>query len=374
MCDPEDRFKLCAQRKTFLAEGGHQLVLGGPGSGKTTIGLLKARRTVLAGLKHGQSVLFLSFSNAATKRIMSGAADLIEAEVEQHLEIKTYHSLAWEILRAHGYLLSGKRLLTIVPSQDADILKAGLSNDEWAAEQERLFQDEGQVTYDQFAPRAAEIIRRSPQLRDLYADSYPLILVDEFQDTDEDQWGLLRSLAEKSEVIALGDEGQRIYDWRPGVSPYRLDQYKEELAPGVFDFGTENNRSPTTDISNFGRALLDPEEELPWGDDVKKLTYPRQFLSVAIKSGARMALGNARDRSGNTNISIAVAARGKLLVRLISDALDNVHNWRGKVLGSIPHDVLIDQTQVMLAARVTAFLLEAPTMSPQDGLAHALIR
>ena len=34
--------KMCEQRKALLGTGGHLLVLGGPGSGKTTIALVKA--------------------------------------------------------------------------------------------------------------------------------------------------------------------------------------------------------------------------------------------------------------------------------------------------------------------------------------------
>lgn len=47
----------------------HALVLGGPGSGKTTIALKKAVIRIDAGLDPGQSVLFLSFSRAAVARL-----------------------------------------------------------------------------------------------------------------------------------------------------------------------------------------------------------------------------------------------------------------------------------------------------------------
>jgi DNA helicase-2/ATP-dependent DNA helicase PcrA len=43
----------------------HCLVLGGPGSGKTTLALLKAVRRIEEKLNAGQGVLFLSFSRAA---------------------------------------------------------------------------------------------------------------------------------------------------------------------------------------------------------------------------------------------------------------------------------------------------------------------
>ncbi|MGK3891122.1 hypothetical protein, partial [Enterococcus faecium] len=72
---------------------------------------------------------------------------------------------AWEILTSHGYLTSSRRRLKIVPAQDAAVRAAGLSTDEWLVEQERLYVDEGLVTYDQFAPRAAELLKRSTAAR-----------------------------------------------------------------------------------------------------------------------------------------------------------------------------------------------------------------
>ena len=51
MTNPEDRFDLCDKRRAILDSAGHMLVLGGPGSGKTTIALLKARRMVLERLQ-----------------------------------------------------------------------------------------------------------------------------------------------------------------------------------------------------------------------------------------------------------------------------------------------------------------------------------
>ena len=151
MKNPENHLKICDKRRAILEGGGHMLVLGGPGSGKTTIALLKARRFVLERLRPEQSVLFLSFSNAAIRRILESVGNVLSKDIGRRVEIKTYHSFAWDILRSHGYLLSSQRNLTIVAAQDAAVLRAGLNDNDWATEEEHLFAKEGRVTYDQFA-------------------------------------------------------------------------------------------------------------------------------------------------------------------------------------------------------------------------------
>ena len=51
------------------------LVLGGPGSGKTTLSLLKAQ-AMLPVLLPGQEILFLSFSRAAVRQVEIRCRDI----------------------------------------------------------------------------------------------------------------------------------------------------------------------------------------------------------------------------------------------------------------------------------------------------------
>ena len=374
MSNPEDRFEICHKRRAILGGAGHMLILGGPGSGKTTIALLKARRTVLERLRPEQSVLFLSFSNSAIRRILESSGSILTTAIGRHVEIKTYHSFAWDILRSHGYLLSLQRILTIIAAQDAAVIRAGLTDEAWTAEEERLFVEDGRLTYDQFAPRAADLLERSTVVRTRFGRAHPLILVDEFQDTDDDQWRLIRSLPQDSEVIALGDTEQRIYTWRKGVSATRLQDFAEALDAAIFDFQNENNRSPATRIVGYARSLLSPGVHLELPGDIEYRRFQPGRFAVGLRFALIRTWREAGKRTGRHDLSVVVAARSRTMVRMISDALAQRLTVNGKERRPIPHDVMFDQMQTSLAARFIAFVMESQADPSHERLAGALER
>jgi len=84
------------------------LILGGPGSGKTTIALVKAATELAArSLLPGQKILFLSFARATIARVMEQAKVRIPREYQRELEINTYHGFAWSFIQTFGHLLTG---------------------------------------------------------------------------------------------------------------------------------------------------------------------------------------------------------------------------------------------------------------------------
>jgi hypothetical protein len=86
--------------KALLSAGGHLLVLGGPGSGKTTIALVKGATEIANGaLAPGQKVLFLSFARATVARIVQESKVRVPADARSWIEIGTYHGFG----EAHGH-------------------------------------------------------------------------------------------------------------------------------------------------------------------------------------------------------------------------------------------------------------------------------
>lgn len=57
------------------------------------------------------------------------------------------------------------------------------------------------------------MLERCAALRGLLADRFPMIIVDEFQDTDDNQWRIVRALAKVIDVFCLADPEQRIFDY-----------------------------------------------------------------------------------------------------------------------------------------------------------------
>src|ERR1044071_5502711 len=101
------KLELGETREAILAQEGHLLVLGGPGSGKTTIALLKAKRRYKL-LKPGQEILFLSFSLAAIRQVLIRCREILTAEERRAIAVRTYHSFCLELLESHGRLLRGR--------------------------------------------------------------------------------------------------------------------------------------------------------------------------------------------------------------------------------------------------------------------------
>ena len=340
--------------------------MGGPGSGKTTLALMKATRRVADGLPPGQCVLFLSFSRAAVARIEEAATGLVSPDQQSLLSIQTFHSFFWQVLQGYSYLLGSPRPLSIILAHDEKAMRNGIERGEspawraWEISRLKLFQEQGRICFDLFAPMTAELMTKAKTVRDRVAMRYPLILVDEAQDTGNEQWECLRLLSERSQVICLADPEQMIYDFLPGVGPARIDQIRSALSPIEVDFGTENNRSPGTEIADFARDILRSKTRRSAYKGVSLLRFQSSVnkRDKAIRSSIGILAKRIKAETGSPAKTIALIASYGNGVEVISSALQSEP--------SIRHQVLFDEAFTLLASRIAAFLLE-----PKDQEKHA---
>lgn len=248
--------KLDERRRAIIASTGHIVIEGGPGCGKTTIALLKAAKCA-ADLEAEQRILFLSFSRAAVRQVTDRMRTTLPSPERSTLEVRTFHSFFLDLVRSHGRLLTGEQARFITPEREA-ILRADFRGDDdaWKAEKLRLAAEESLYVFDTLAPALANLLERSSDMRTLYSTRYPVIVVDEFQDTSTDQWRVVQALSGASTIICLADPDQRIFDHIEGVDEHRLEAARKLLQPENFDLSSDNHRSPASGILEYANAVL----------------------------------------------------------------------------------------------------------------------
>ncbi|MFT4954916.1 MAG: DNA helicase-2/ATP-dependent DNA helicase PcrA [Brevundimonas sp.] len=361
-----------AQKDVLTAEG-HQLVVGGPGSGKTTVSILKAATIARENLRPGQRILFLSFARATVSRVFEAIDEerSVTKKEKERIEVDTYHSFFWRILKAHGYLVGFPRRMTILTPPNEAIALSGirsafgvahkLSDEEKAqkaaleaAERMRLATEEGKVCFDLFAERVALLMHGSAKVRELVSTMYPFTILDEFQDTSAEQWRVVEAIGKSSTLIALADPEQRIFDFI-GADPERLNHFKEAFKPSEHDLAGDNHRSKGTDIALFGNHVLtgkfrkEPYQGIEYeGFSSNPNQAYASLVAQVLKARQRLIALGRRDWS------LAILVPTKRMTRMVSD------NLRAP-FGNVPpitHTAAVDMEGPILAAEVIAFLLQ----------------
>jgi DNA helicase-2/ATP-dependent DNA helicase PcrA len=355
---------LCDERRRLLATGGHILVRGGAGSGKTTISLAKASADLTAdGLGPDGKALFLSFARATVARVAEQAVGALPREHVRRIEVSTYHGFAWSVLKSHAYLLCAQQGVSLLLPAQARGRLAGLDGAERLARQRRLFEEEGLIAFDLFPTLLTELFTRLPLLAQAYGIAYPLIIVDEFQDTNTDEWAMIEQLGQHSRIIALGDPKQRIYDFK-GADPKRFDEFIGAFKPTEFDFKGENRRSTGTQITDFADHLLTGAFEADNYAGVTVTRYPdTRFRGMSLNPLKRAILAAAaRLRRGGDDWSLAVLVPANALAASVFEYMEKAEHR----LPSYPVEILVSAEGPMLAANLIALLLEPP--DPSDSL------
>jgi DNA helicase II / ATP-dependent DNA helicase PcrA len=362
---PERRVavQICELRQRLLDCQGHALVLGGPGSGKTTIALKKAVVRINSGLNEGQSVLFLSFSRAAVARLGEAMKQEVPRGQRVQLSMQTFHSFFWTLLSAHAYLLGAPRKLRILLPQDEQAeygsIKVRDRNEQnadwraWLARREEMFRQDGRIAFDLFAPNAEALMTQSQHIRRLITQRHPLIIVDEAQDTDSHAWRCIELLSATAQVVCLADLDQQIFDYLPGIGPERVDAIRQTLAPLEIDLCGQNLRSGGTEIAVFAQDILAGRARGAPYAGVSSFRYDsrRPPQNTALRTALGMVQRAIKVATGRYGRNVAILTHSGASAARVSEALNTGPK-------PVRHKLAFDEAEPMLSARFAAFLME----------------
>src|SRR2546427_4336976 len=246
-----------AQQEAVLATEGPLLVVAGAGSGKTRVLTFRVAHLLAAcGVKPNE-ILAITFTNRAAAEMKQRPEDLL-GPAAGAIWIMTFHSACGRILRREAERLGYRSNFTIYDQADqVRLVKACLEElerdpkrfvprgihaqisnaknqligpDQYASRvasfydqtvadvynlyQRRLFASNA-VDFDDMLMLTVDVLQRFPEAREKWSNAFRYVLVDEYQDTNNPQYVLLKLLAGVSKnVMAVGDPDQSIYAFR----------------------------------------------------------------------------------------------------------------------------------------------------------------
>ena len=285
-----------AQREAVAAPPAPTLVLAGAGSGKTRVLVHRIAWLIEVEGVAPWSLLAVTFTNKAANE-MRGRIETLLGQPVSGLWVGTFHGLAHRLLRQHWQEAKLPQTFQILDSDDQlrlirRVLRA-LEMDEarWPPRQAQWFinarKDEGRrpgslpdsgdpisrqwvraytayeqactragvVDFAELLLRALELLRDNEELLTHYRNRFRHLLVDEFQDTNDIQYGWLRLLAGGgAPVFAVGDDDQSIYGWR-GARIENLQHFQKDF-PGTQVLRLEQNYRSSANILKAANALI----------------------------------------------------------------------------------------------------------------------
>lgn len=191
------------------------LVLAGPGSGKTKVLVHKIASLLLLEDIKPEQFLMLTFSKAASLEFKDRTIELVP-EYARFIKITTFHGFCFQLLGQLGDLEKSQNIIK-------DCIKA-------------IKDEEIDITS---------------------IENKSVLLLDEFQDVNADEWELIQLIIKKAgniRVIAVGDDDQNIYEFRGSSNTYMIDFYKTYEAT---HYPLINNYRSSSHIVQFNNELLE---------------------------------------------------------------------------------------------------------------------
>src|SRR5256714_821502 len=360
------------QREAVNTGDGPLLILAGAGSGKTRV---IAHRIAYLITERGvwpRNILAVTFTNKAAEEMRNRVGKLLEGlDIGSAPLISTFHSLCVRILRRDIEALNAgyTRSFTIYDQDDTVRLtrnclrdlgmddkqmaprsvQAAISAaknrgedaeafaakaqyvDERRASIARVFQlyeerlhKNNALDFDDLLIKAVRLLRDVAEVRERYNDRFKYLLVDEYQDTNQLQFSLIRLLTEKQQnICVVGDPDQSIYRWR-GADITNILTFEEHFPNAKVIRLEENYRSTQNILDVAGGVIkhnIERKEKALWTQNPagERIRY---FQALDAESEARFVAARIEEhRAAESDIRAAVLYRTNSQSRVFEEAM-----------------------------------------------------
>ncbi|HEY0664824.1 MAG TPA: UvrD-helicase domain-containing protein [Gallionella sp.] len=296
------------QRDAVTHLDGPLLVLAGAGSGKTRVITHKIAYLVNECGYEPRNIAAITFTNKAANEMRERVGELLKNTSTKGLVVSTFHSLGMNILRAEAGLLGYKPQFSILDSSDTWKIFGELTNSgdkqeirdlqtqisnwksafvsperaietadsEEAKRNARIYTRYQEtlrayqaVDFDDLIHLPVELFRQHPEALLRWQLKLRYLLVDEYQDTNDCQYQLVRQLADlRGAFTVVGDDDQAIYAWR-GASVENLHNLRNDY-PNLRVIKLEQNYRSSQRILKVANHLINHNtkvfEKKLWSD------------------------------------------------------------------------------------------------------------
>ena len=312
------------QLKAVKHKDGPLLILAGAGSGKTRVLTTRIAYLIEQGVS-SSNILAITFTNKAAKEMKERIEKLVG---KTSIWASTFHSFGVRILRENYEKLGYKNNFVIMDSDDSLTLVKKILKDlgydpkrfspymirnkissnksefimpeeykkyvhgeeddivykVYKKYQEILFKNNS-VDFDDLLILPIRLFKENPEVLDFYQEKYKYILVDEYQDTNEAQYLLIKMLASKYRNIAcVGDNDQSIYAFR-GANYKNILNFEKDYPDAEVIMLEQNYRSTKTILEAANSVIKNNnfrKDKNLWSDNETgdKITFYKSYDEV----------------------------------------------------------------------------------------------
>ena len=295
--------KLNAQQRNAVEyNAGPHIVVAGAGSGKTRVLTYKIAYLIQEGLEP-ESILALTFTNKAAREMKERIRELIGKKADS-LWMGTFHSIFARILRIEATAINYNSNFSIYDREDsvslvsnilqylsinlenvtANSIQHKISNfknhmitpEEYSnniastiaekkigevyIEYNKRLRENNSMDFDDLLLKPIELFNNNVRILQKYKKMFKYILVDEYQDTNNAQYEIVKILSPvKDKLCVVGDDAQSIYGWRGANIRNMLDFEKDFSKAKIFRL--EQNYRSTKNILLAADSIIKKNTE-----------------------------------------------------------------------------------------------------------------